>query len=57
VLLVAHRLSSVVLADRIVVLAAGRVVEEGSHGELLRRGGAYGRLWAHQHPAPVEEAA
>jgi ATP-binding cassette subfamily B protein len=57
VLLVAHRLSSVVLADRIVVLAVAPLVEEGSHGELLRRGGAYGRLWAHQHPAPVEEAA
>jgi ATP-binding cassette subfamily B protein len=43
---IAHRLSTVRDADRIVVLAAGRVVEQGSHAELLARGGRYARLIA-----------
>jgi len=47
-LIVAHRLSSVIGADRIVVLDEGRVVEEGAHGELLARGGGYARLMAGQ---------
>lgn len=44
-LVVAHRLSTVVNADRIVVMDAGRVVEQGSHPELLARGGTYARLY------------
>ena len=47
-LVVAHRLSSVIGADRIVVLDEGRVVEQGSHAELVARGGLYGRLMAAQ---------
>jgi len=47
-LVIAHRLSTVVGADRIYVLDRGRVVESGSHGELLARGGAYARLFALQ---------
>jgi ATP-binding cassette subfamily C protein len=43
---VAHRLSQARVADRIVVLRAGKVVEEGAHEELVRRGGEYARLWA-----------
>ena len=44
-LVVAHRLSTVRNADRIYVLVGGRVVEEGSHGELLARGGEFARLY------------
>ncbi len=42
---VTHRLSTVQLADRIVVLDEGRVVEHGSHAELLASGGRYAQLW------------
>ncbi|MFD6202862.1 ABC transporter ATP-binding protein [Streptomyces rubiginosohelvolus] len=44
-LFVAHRLTQAMAADRIAVLSAGRVVEEGTHGELVELGGQYARLW------------
>jgi ATP-binding cassette subfamily B protein len=44
-LVIAHRLSTVVDADRIVVIEHGVVVEEGSHGELLTANGQYAELW------------
>ncbi len=47
-LVIAHRLSTIEHADRIVVLDAGRVVEQGSHAQLLAQGGTYARLHALQ---------
>ena len=47
-LVVAHRLSTVAGMDRLIVLDRGRVIEQGSHGELLTADGAYARLWRHQ---------
>ena len=49
VLLIAHRLTSVTAADQIAVMEAGRVVEVGTHAELLARAGAYRGLWQARH--------
>ena len=48
VIAIAHRLSTIARMDRLVVLDHGRIVEEGTHAELLRRGGAYAELWRRQ---------
>jgi ATP-binding cassette subfamily B protein len=57
-LIVSHQLATVSDADLIVVLSEGRIVESGSHGELLEMGGLYKRLWETQQgesTAPVSE--
>jgi ATP-binding cassette, subfamily B, bacterial len=54
VIVVAHRLSTVAHLDRILVLESGRIVEDGSHLELLRKRGTYHRLWTQQVGTPPE---
>ncbi len=48
VLIIAHRLSTIINADNIVVLESGRVVEHGTHSDLLNAGGAYSKQWSIQ---------
>ena len=50
-IMIAHRLSTVVDADRILVLRAGRVAESGTHSELIAREGEYAQLWRIQAAA------
>jgi ATP-binding cassette subfamily B protein len=54
-IVIAHRLSTIQKMDRIIVLDNGRIVEEGSHAQLLARGGTYARLWAHQSGGFIDE--
>lgn len=48
VIAIAHRLSTIAAMDRLVIMDEGRIVEEGSHAELLNRGGIYASLWRRQ---------
>ena len=51
VLVIAHRLQSVMNADKIIVLDNGRIAEQGTHSELLKKGGRYAALWENQQSA------
>lgn len=55
-LVIAHRLSTVVDADEIIVLDEGRIVERGRHAELLRRGSRYADMWTRQQEAAARES-
>ncbi|MEO8757337.1 MAG: ABC transporter ATP-binding protein [Devosia sp.] len=65
VIAIAHRLSTIAALDRLVVIEQGKIVEEGTHAELLARGGEYAKLWRRQSGGfieadadlPAEEAA
>jgi ABC-type transport system involved in Fe-S cluster assembly fused permease/ATPase subunit len=56
-LIIAHRLSTVMNADEILVLDQGRIVERGTHRELLDDGGAYAQMWALQQQEEAEQEA
>jgi ATP-binding cassette subfamily B protein len=51
---IAHRLSTILRADQILVLEAGRIVESGTHAELVNRGGLYSGLYLEQFAADTE---
>ncbi len=55
VIAIAHRLSTIAAMDRLIVLDHGRIIEEGSHRDLLRRGGLYAQLWARQSGGFVQD--
>jgi ATP-binding cassette subfamily B protein len=55
-LMIAHRLSTVMGADQILVMDRGRIIERGTHLELLRQGGAYAQMWALQQREEAERA-
>ncbi len=57
VVAIAHRLSTIAAMDRLIVLDKGRIVEQGSHRELLQQNGLYARLWAHQSGGFLGEEA
>lgn len=54
-IVIAHRLSTIAKLDRIIVLDAGAIIEQGSHEDLLKQNGSYAKLWKHQSGGFIEE--
>jgi ATP-binding cassette subfamily B protein len=54
-IVIAHRLSTIAKLDRIVVLESGKIIEDGTHTELLKQRGTYANLWSHQSGGFIEE--
>ncbi len=57
VIAIAHRLSTIARMDRLVILDRGRIVEQGTHDELLRAGGHYAALWRRQSGGFIDAGA
>jgi ATP-binding cassette subfamily B protein len=57
IVVVAHRLHTIAQADRILVLDGGRIVEHGTHEQLIERNGKYARMWSAQQTTATTEAA
>lgn len=54
-IVIAHRLSTIAKLDRIIVLDQGKIIEDGTHAELLKKNGVYANLWNHQSGGFIEE--
>lgn len=54
-IVIAHRLSTIAKLDRIIVMSKGKIVEDGSHKELINKGGTYAKLWAHQSGGFIDD--
>jgi ATP-binding cassette subfamily B protein len=54
-IVIAHRLSTIQRMDRIIVLEQGAVAEQGTHAELIAKGGIYANLWSHQSGGFLED--
>jgi ATP-binding cassette subfamily B protein len=54
-IVIAHRLSTIAKLDRVIVMDKGKIVEDGTHLQLIKQGGIYAMLWAHQSGGFIEE--